>query len=220
MSDFDRALKDAASAILKRELTDEERMEFRDLSDTLGMGSVEDYLYMLMIFKRNEDRISEKLGSFGEEIGKRFGEMAALSEKIDETLDSSIRKILGEGAREIGRDMGEHVAEGAKEILRESGDYHFLRGQVWVVFCLSLLAAISYWLGSANVLKAAGNSNPMDILMGLPSGWLAFICGSVYAYMWSWDHWKLVKGSAYYKLISALQVFLTLCLLVFLLSWG
>ena len=133
MADFDEALDGAASAILKRPLTDGERMEFRDLADTLGMGSVEDYLYMLMVFKRSEDRINAGLESFRDNLDKRFSEISELEKRINGTLESAIERVLGEGAMRIGEEMGHSVAEGAKEVLSSSGGYNFLRGQIWVV---------------------------------------------------------------------------------------
>jgi hypothetical protein len=116
--------------------------------------------------------------------------------------------------------MGGHIAEGAREVLSSSGDYHFLRGQIWIVFCVSVLVTAAYWLGSAGTFRPGGDSNALGILMGLPSGWIAFICGSTYSYMWCWDHREQVKISLYYKVIFGVQTFLLLCLLILLLGGG
>jgi hypothetical protein len=217
MTDFDAALKDAASAILKRELTDGERAELRELAGTIGMGSVEDYLYMLMVFKRSEDRIKAGLASFEDSLGKRFDEISVLEKRMESSIENAAEKILRERAGDIGRDIGMSVIEGAKELLGANGEYQFLRGQVWIICLMSLTASLSYWLGSANVIRGGG-MGPLEILLMLPSGWLALICSSMYAYMWVWDHWGLVKSSIRYKLIFASQTLLIFCLAGFLLN--
>ena len=60
----------------------------------IGVSNVQDYLYMLMIFKRNEDRVSRTMNEYREEMSKRFEEISALERRIDETLECSITKIL------------------------------------------------------------------------------------------------------------------------------
>jgi hypothetical protein len=218
MADFDEALDGAASAILKRPLTDGERMEFRDLADTLGMGSVEDYLYMLMVFKRSEDRINAGLESFRDNLDKRFGEMSELEKRINETLEGAIERVLGEGAVRIGEEMGHHVAEGAKEVLSSSGGYHFLRGQIWVVCLIGTLAGIAYWLGSAGWPRSGDGTGPLEAIAALPSGWAVFVCGVMYAYMWAFDNWGLVRGSRFYKGVLGLMG-MALSALFVLMAW-
>ncbi|GHV30583.1 hypothetical protein FACS1894167_11660 [Synergistales bacterium] len=82
MADFNEALETASNTILKRDLSDDERVEFLELGATLGMESVKDYLYMLMIFKRNEDRLNT-----------RFDEMGALEKRIHDTLESELPRV-------------------------------------------------------------------------------------------------------------------------------
>jgi hypothetical protein len=207
MPTIDEKTSLAAERILRRPLSEEEQLEIYRIADVMGMRDVQSFLYLLLVFKLHEDNMN---GQFGEmlkledRLNKKFDEMNDLSSKIDQTLKDSIEKILGDGAREIGRDMGGHIADGAREALSGSGDYHFLRGQVWIVFCVSVLVTAAYWLGSANVFHA-GEGSPLDTLMRLDSGWIAFICGSTYAYMWAYDHWRQVKDSRYYMAGLALM---------------
>ena len=209
----DRKIAELAEEILRRPLSGEEELEIYRIADAVGMRDVQSFLYLLLVFKLHDDTLLKLEGRLNE----RFGEMGALSERIDGTLANSVEKILREGAREIGKDTGSAVAEGAKEILGASGDYHFLRGQIWIVFSTSVIATISYWLGLAGVFSAGGTS-AMDILMGLPAGWLAFICGSTYTYMWSWDHWDQVKDSPYYKAGLAVMAAALVMIAVYLLG--
>jgi hypothetical protein len=65
----------------------------------------------------------------------KFDEMAVLEKKIDTTLESTISRVLGDGAREIGRDMGNHIAESAKDALKEYKEFHCLRGR-FLLFAL------------------------------------------------------------------------------------
>ena len=201
MTDFDTALKGAASAVLKRELTDEERAEFRDLADTLGMGSVEDYLYMLMIFKRNEDRIDGKLDA-----------VAALDKKINETLESSIHRIFGEGAARIGVEMSEKIAAGAKGVLSSFGEYRSIRGQIILTCFICVLSAIAYRLGEAGVLNAVTGGSMLETILFLPAGWSVFFCGATYTFLWAGDNWNRIKETALYKIFLGGQILFLLIL--------
>ena len=98
MSNFENTLRESSLAILRRELTESERIEFLELAGAIGMNSVEDYMYMLMIFKRNEDRISAQMDSFKKEMKARFDEMGFLEKKIDGTLEKTLENMLGKGA--------------------------------------------------------------------------------------------------------------------------
>ena len=90
MANFENTLREASLAILRRELTENERVEFLELAGAIGMSSVEDYLYMLMIFKRNEDRISAQMVTFKKEMKDRFDDMGVLEKKIDATLGKTL----------------------------------------------------------------------------------------------------------------------------------
>jgi hypothetical protein len=212
MPDFDSALKGAASAILKRELTDEERAEFRDLADTLGMGSVEDYLYMLMIFKRNEDRINGKLDAFENAIDGKLDAVAALDKKINETLESSIHRILGEGAARIGVEMSEKIAADTKGVLSSFGEYHILRGRTILAGFLCVTFAIAYRLGEAGILNAVPGGSMLEAVLFLPAGWSVFFCGATYTFLWAGDHWNRIKKTALYKILMGAQIFSLLML--------
>ena len=211
MADFETALKGAASAVLKRELTDEERAEFRDLADTLGMGSVEDYLYMLMIFKRNEDRINGKLDAFENAIDGKLDAIAELEKKINETLERSITRILKEGAAKIGAEMGEHVAADAKGVLSAFGEYHSIRGQITLVCLICVISAIAYWLGAAGFLESLAPDGRLEAILLLPAGWCVFLGGAAYTFLWVGDHWGAIKKSALYKILLGAQI---LCLVL------
>jgi hypothetical protein len=220
MPSLDGKMKAISENVLKRPLTDAEELELLRISEAMGMSNVQSFLYLLLVFKLHEDTMHKQfkeLSELEDRLNGKFGEMSGLYAKIDEKLRDSIGKILGEDARRIGRDMGVSVAEGAKEVLGANREYHFLRGQVWIICLMSLAASLSYWLGSANVISGGG-MGPLEILLLLPSGWLSVICSSLYAYMWAWDHWELVKNSRRHKLIFAAQIFLIFCLAAFLVS--
>lgn len=220
MPGFEDKIKAVSERVLKRTLSDEEELELFRISEAMGMSDVHSFLYLLLVFKLHEDALKGQIGELGKletRLNGKFDEIDALYEKIDRTLKTSVEKILGEGARKIGHDIGEHIAEGAKEILGVNGEYHFLRGQTWIVFSVSVLVSAAYWLGSANVLEAPDGSMALDTLMNLPSGWIAFVCGSMYAYMWGWDRWDKVKGSLYYKAGLALIASALVAIAVYLL---
>jgi hypothetical protein len=205
MADFNEALETASNTILKRNLSDDERVEFLELGAALGIETVKDYLYMLMIFKRNEDRLNT-----------RFDEMGVLEKKIHDTLESSIERVLSDGAREIGQNMGAHIAMGAKDVLGAHEEFHFFRGQTWIVCLITLLTTLAYWFGTLNLLRV-DDLNPLKTILMLPAGGVALFCGSSYTLFWVMDRWGLVKEYISYKVLLALQGLVLLALLVQLL---
>jgi hypothetical protein len=220
MGTFDEKVTAIAEQVLKRPLSDEEQLEIYRISDAVGMRDVQSFLHLLLVFKLHEDTMRKQfdgLVSLENRLDIKFSDLTALEEKINTTLESSIERVLGEGAQKAGRDiMKDCIAEGAKEVLGTRDDYYFLRGQVWVVCCLSILSALAYWLGSTGVFSTSDNTGMFDMLLMLPSGWLAFICCSLYTYMWAFDHWKKVKKSLYYRGILALQALILLVLFAFM----
>ena len=217
MAGFENSLKTAALAVLKRDLTESERVEFLELAAAIGMGNVEDYLYMLMVFKRNEDRVSGALTGFRDEMTAKFDEMGALSNKIDNTLENSVSRVLGDGAREIGRDMGDEIAAAAKDSLREYEEFHYLRGQFAIMGFAVAIALTAYWLGSQFRFDQIDNESFFSYLLNLRSGLALFLCVFGYAYFWSVDHWKRIKKDWFYRTRFVLQIMLVVVLVITLL---
>jgi hypothetical protein len=217
MVGFEDSLRTASTAILKRELTENERVEFLELASAVGMNNVKDYLYMLMVFKRNEDRVNGTITGFRDEIAARFDEMGALERKIDTKLEGTISKVLGDGAREISRDMGVQIAESAKGVLSTTEEFHFMRGQTFVSGLILVLSVVSYWLGAAYGFGNEDKSDYLSIFLRLPAGMVVLYCGFVYAMLWCLDHWKLLKRNTFCKVRLGLQILVLLALLVYLL---
>jgi hypothetical protein len=211
---FEDSLKTAALAVLKRDLTESERVEFLELAAAIGMSNVDDYLYMLMVFKRNEDRVSNALTGFRYEMTAKFDEMGALSNKIDNTLESAVSRVLGDGAREIRRDMGSEIAAAAKDSLREYKQFHYLRGQFAIIGFVVAIALTAYWLGSQFRFDQIDNESFFGYLLKLPSGLVVFLCVFGYAYFWSVDHWKRIKRDWFYRTRFVLQILLLVVLLI------
>jgi hypothetical protein len=208
MTDFDEALNGAASAILKRELSSEERHEFLELAGVIGMGSVEDYLYMLMVFKRNEDRITCKIASFEAALSEKLNEISTLEKKINGTLEAAIERILGDGAARIGADMGEKIAAGAERTLTTLGEYRSIRGQTMLACFVCVASAIAYRLGAAGFLESVSDGGVLRELLFLPAGWCVFFCGAAHTFFWVGDHWGRIKKTVLYKAFLGVQVFL------------
>ena len=206
MADFNESLKIASQAILHRELSEEERTEFLELGAALGMNNVEDYLYILMVFKRHSDV-----------VGRSLDGISALERKINDTLESSIERILGEGAARIGENMGEVVADGADKILTSYGEYHTHRGHTVLVCFTSLVSTLAYWLGANNFLRGAPSGSALENFLFLPGGWGIFICGATYSLLWSGDNWGKIKRTKLYRIFLGVQVFLLLILVLILL---
>jgi ElaB/YqjD/DUF883 family membrane-anchored ribosome-binding protein len=219
MTNLDEKMSALAEQVLKRPLSDEEQLEIYRISDAVGMRDVQSFLHLLLVFKLHEDSMKkqfDELVSLEDRLNEKFSEITTLEEKISNTLENSIERVLGEGAQKIGRDMGDCIVEEAKEVLGARDDYHFLRGQVWVVCLIGLLTTLAYWLGSGYMPGVDDDTGALRTLLMLPSGWLMFVCCSLYTYMWAFDHWKKVKKSAYYKGILALQGLILLVLFMFM----
>jgi hypothetical protein len=215
MTNLDEKMSALAEQVLKRPLSGEEQLEIYRISDAVGMRDVQSFLHLLLVFKLHEDTMKkqfDELVPFENRLNEKLGEVTALEAKISNTLESSVERVLSEGAQKIGRDMGDYIAGRAKEVLATGDEYHFLRGQVWIVCFIGTLAALAYWLGSEHTLSIGNDAGALDMLLRLPSGWVTFICCSLYTYMWAFDHWKKVKKSVYYKGILALQGFVLLIL--------
>lgn len=220
MPRLDGKISAIAEQILKRTLTDKEELEIFRISDAVGMKDVQSFLYLLLVFKLHEDVTREQFGkleSLETRLNEKFGEMGVLSAKIDKTLEASIERILGDGARAIGRDMGNYIAEHARESLGARDDYQFLRGQVLSVGVTGLIAAFAYQFGLANALGSVDGAGPIGALLTLPVGWWAFFCCALHNFMWVYDHWKLVKESTFHKAVFAAQCLILTILIISLL---
>jgi hypothetical protein len=221
MASFENTLQAASQAILRRELTDAERVEFLELAGAIGMSSVEDYLYMLMIFKRNEDRISAQMAYFRKEMKARFDEMGVLEKKIDATLGKTLEDMLGKGAEKIGYAMGRDIVDSAKEVLKKNGEFHFLRGQVLTVLITTLMATLAYWFGTVKLFNFGESESFLRAFMQIPASGVAFLCAFTYTCFWYFDHEGWIGKYPTYMIKFTLQIFLLLALLLCLLvSYG
>ncbi|MDR1508030.1 MAG: hypothetical protein LBS53_00145 [Synergistaceae bacterium] len=218
MAGFENSLRAAAQAILKRDLTESERVEFLELAGAIGMSSVEDYLYMLMVFKRNEDRVNGAITKFDENMKARFDEIGVLEQKIHDTLESSISRVLGDGARDIGRDMGNHIAESAKDVLKGHEEFHYERGQFLMAGLIIAISTVTYWLGAQFGFNRIDNESYIAYILKIPAGAVICWCVSGFAFLWSLDHWRLVKRDWFYKIRFSLQILLLVVLLITILK--
>jgi hypothetical protein len=159
-----------------------------------------------MVFKRSEDKLN-----------RRFDEMSELEGKIHDTLESSISRILGDGAREIGRDIGYQVAESAKDALKGHEEFHYARGQVAVIVVMLMLSVVAYLLGAVYGFGSEGNGDFLDILLRFPAGNVVLVCGIAYVTFWCYDHWRLVRNDVFCKVRLVLQILVLLALLLYLL---
>ena len=172
MTDFDKALQSASQAILRRELTEIERVELLDLGAAIGMSTVKDYLYMLMIFKRYEDRISAQMLSFENEMNSKFDEMGVLENKIDATLVKTLDDMLN--------IMAGVFVEKADDLSAERVKVETWRSWGFVISGLVIFGAINlnagYVMGSGFYPFWLQQGNRFHMLLSwflnVPSGWI------------------------------------------------
>ena len=201
MASLDEKTSLAAEQILKRPLSDEERFEIYRIADVLGMKDVQSFLHLLLVFKLHENIMNEK-----------FSEMATLEKKIQDTLENSVERILGEGAARIGADMGKAIADGARDTLTSFGEYHTLRGRTILICFICLTSSLAYWLGANNFLSVVPSGGALEALLFLPAGWSVFFCGVTYTFLWAGDHWGRIKKTTLYRTFLGLQIFFLLIL--------
>jgi hypothetical protein len=194
MAILDEKTSGAAEQILKRPLSDEERSEIHRIADVLGMKDVLSFLHLLLVFKLHEQTMKDK-----------FDEMAELEKKIHGTLESSIERILGEGAARIGEDMGDEIAAKAGEALSSLKEFHTIRGYITAASVTGIVSTIAYWLGATGLFRMNGIAWPFNGILTLPAGWWMLFCFAAYTYFWCFDNWSKVKASAFYKGLLALQ---------------
>jgi hypothetical protein len=220
MATLDEKMTAMAEQVLNRSLSEGEKNEIYRISDAMGMTNVQSFLYLLMVFKLHEDvtrRQLENLASLEERLNAKFDEMGELAGRIDNTLKTSIDRILTDGAKRIGADMGDAVKEKAAETLASFGEYRSLRGQTILVCFLCVTGALAYWLGAGNALRVVPPGTAIEALMFLPAGWCVFFCGATYTFLWAGDHWGRIKKTRLYKTLLGLQAFFLLILAMSLL---
>jgi hypothetical protein len=169
---------------------------------------------MPMIFKRNEDKINGQLLSFRKEMKVKFEEMGALEKKIDATLESSIKKILTEGAHAIGQRMVGHIEAASSRVFGANSDFHYLRGQIVIICTIAFLMTLAYWLGGAGVFDFDGGRSYFTMFLWLPAGGLAIVGGLVYTFTWYLDHEGRIGHYPSYGINIGLQIFILLILLL------
>jgi hypothetical protein len=201
MPTIDEKLSLAGELILKRPFSEEEQLEIYRIANVLGMKDVQSFLHLLLVFKLHEQTMKDE-----------FSKIASLEKKINETLESSIDRVLGEGASRIGADIGDKIAWNAKGLLTSYGEYSSIRGQtILVCFCFVITTA-AYWLGTVGFLESVSRGGALEGLLFLPAGWSIFYCGSLYTILWVGDHWGMIRRTVLYKIFLGVQIFLLLAI--------
>ena len=203
MAGLDEKVLAAAEQILKRPLNDEEQFEIYRIADVLGMKDVQSFLHLLLVFKLHENTMNEK-----------FAEMSALEDKIQGTLESSVERILGEGAARIGADMGESIAERSREVMSSVEEFHVIRGYIVATSITGIVAIIAYWFGLSGTLRMDEIEGPFRGVLLLPAGWWMIFSVASYTYFWFFDNWSRVKRSVFYKCLLVLQVVIMAVILI------
>ena len=203
MPRLDGKISAIAERILKRPLSDEEELEIFRISDAVGMKDVQSFLHLLLVFKLHEETMKGK-----------FEEIAALENKIRDTLESSIWKILRDGTERIGAEVGKDIAANASGILSSFKEFYVIRGYIAAASVTGIVATLAYWLGVSGAFKMEGIGGPLGNVLLLPAGWWMIFCFGAYGYFWFFDHWKQVKKSAFYKGILILQTLIVAALII------
>jgi hypothetical protein len=215
---MDGKMKAISENVLKRPLTNDEELELLRISEAMGMSNVQSFLYLMLVFKLHEDATREQFKELSELEGRlngKFDEMGELEKKIHGTLESSIERILGEGAAKIGEGIGDEIAVKAGEALSSLKEFHTIRGFIVAASVSGIVSSVAYWLGATGLFRMSGIEWPFNGILTLPAGWWMLFCFAAYTYFWCFDNWRMVKASAFYK---GLLVFQGVIMAVLLLS--
>jgi len=193
MASLDERTSLAAEQIFKRPLSDDERFEIYRIADILGMKDVQSYLHLILVFKLHENIMDVK-----------FAEMGALEKKIQDTLENTIERILGEGASQIGADMGEIITERSKEVMSSVKEFHTINGYIVATSISGILATIAYWFGVSGAFRMDEIDGWFKGMLLLPAGWWMLFSVASYTYFWFFENRRFVKRNVYYKCILAL----------------
>lgn len=217
MPSLDAKMATVAEQVLQRQLTEDEQLHIYRISDALGMTNVQSFLYQLLVFKLHEDTLRdalrqqfEDLRSFEGRLNEKIEGIGELETQVNETLTSSVDRVLGEGAKRIGADMGEEIASQAKTAFAGIGAYYLVKGKIAVACIVCLIAAVSYFLGQNDALSLTPNGGPLQALMYLPAGWCFVFCGMVYTFLWVGDNWNKIRKKILFKALLAVQIFVLL----------
>jgi hypothetical protein len=206
MATLDEKTALAAEQILKRPLNDEERFEIYRIADVLGMKDIQSFLHLLLVFKLHENTMNE-----------RFAEIASLEKRIQDTLESSIESILGEGAARIGADMGEAIAERSMEIMSSVDEFYSIKGYIVATSITGIVATVAYWFGVSGTIRMDEISGPFRGVLLLPSGWWMLFSVASYTYFWFFSNWSRVKSSMFHKcILAALGIIMAVLLICML----
>jgi hypothetical protein len=201
MEKLDPKMTDLAQKVLRRPLSEEERLEIFQISDALGMNNVQSFLYLILVFKLHEDTMKMKTDK-----------IEAISERINENLRRTV-ELRKDGAEDDTTGEGQG---GRNEIQGGYKEFFTVRAYILISCYVGLLVTLSYWLGSRDVLRMSESAGPLDTLLHLPAGWCFIAGGMLYAFTWSFDNWKRVKRYRKFKAMLGLQVFVVVALLAYM----
>ncbi len=194
MPNVDAKMAEIAEQLLRRPLTDDEHFEILRIADVMGMSNVHSFLHQLLVFKLHEDTLRQQ-----------FEDLRKFEDRLNE-------RILGEGARAIASDMGEEIADHARNAFTEGASYYRLKGQI-IVACLFWPAmALSYLLGQYGALDWLPSTSFLRAFMSIPAGWCLFLCSAIYTFLWVGDYWYDIRRKLLFKVLLGLQIFAELLL--------
>ncbi len=173
------------------------------------------FLHQLLVFKLHEDTLRqqfEDLHKFEDRLNERFEAMNASESRMHAILERSIERILGEGARAIASDMGEEIADHARNAFTEGASYYRLKGQIIVACLFWPTMALSYLLGQYGALDWLPSTSFLRAFMSIPAGWCLFLCSAIYTFLWVGDYWYDIRRKLLFKVLLGLQIFAELLL--------
>ena len=208
-----------APKILNRSLNKAEEDEYLRLGAVMGERNVEDYLAMLLAFKRSEDKITEQMALFTREMESRFAQMGDLKGQMLAAISKTVNDRFEQNSQKIEKDMGNNIASRAIDVLREGQDYYYIKGQVIVACTITFLAVAAYWLGQLNAFHFEG-MNFLRLILRFPAGGVILICVGVYLLIsyveseWRYRDWVI---SAYWMYVIK-SIIVIIFMLVMLLA--
>lgn len=199
MANLDETITSLSKRLLKRPLTAQERAEILDIGSILGMRDIQEYLYLYLVFRMNEDRLVKKTEA-----------LCNANERLEAEFHDTLNRNLNRLVADVGEKMSTEIVDRANSILTEVGEFHAQRG--WIVnICFNgVIAALAYWMGTANMLRFDQRHAPLSFILTMPAGWWMLFSSLAFAGFWAYEHWEQVLCASMLNKVLLALVFLSL----------
>jgi hypothetical protein len=203
---FAVSLRDAALAVLGRNLTKDEENEFLNFAAAIGGNNAKDFLYMTLSYhkaalkvqsetEKMQETMNVSVAKIDDSLKRVVDEHEKLKDEVKAQFKDTIRKATEEIMKENIASMKNSMDDHAKEILDKNKEYFSLRVAIMLIVALGIACGISYIFGAFGFQYVVGPergfiARVIGALTNLKLGWwvlyATFACGVT----WGVENWQ------------------------------